>query len=121
MFNHPARLIIPCSSYRRMRLQHIVVSGACEKVCIWLSDRARLKTPPLGPRETTIAKKPRLSILSSRERPDTGKPLAFPKHSWFNCLYLLREINFEKGGMQMCMNKLLHKPISQFNSWELFL
>lgn len=48
MFNHPARLIIPCSLYHPTRLQHIVVLDACESVCTWLSDRALLKTPPPG-------------------------------------------------------------------------
>lgn len=72
-------------------------------------------------------KKTRLSIPArgngscSCELPDKGKPLIFPKHSCFNCLYLLRENNFKREEMQMCMNKLLDKPISQFNSWELFL
>lgn len=77
--------------------------------------------------ETTTANKTRLSILArgngscSRRLPNKGKPLIFPKLSRFNCLYLLREINFKREEMQMCMNKLLDKPISQFNSWEMFL
>lgn len=104
---------------------HCRFGCVCERVCPWLSDRALLETPPPGPYSITIAKMPCLSILArgndSCKLPNKGKALVFPKHSCFNCLYLLREINFKREGMQMCMNKLLDKPISQFNSWEFFL
>lgn len=84
MFNHPARLIIPCSLYHPTRLQHIVVLDAYESVCTWLSDRALLKTPPPGSflheiQKQQLQKRPaHLSRL-----PGKGKALMFPKHSRF--------------------------------------
>ncbi len=87
----------PVASTIEPRLQHVVISGVCERVCTWLSNRALLETPPPGPYCITIAKKPWLSILAwrndSHELPNKGKALVFPKHSCFNCCekLILRE------------------------------
>ncbi len=99
----------------------------CRFGCVWesVSMAVRQSSSWNATSRTLLYNKPCLSILArgndSRKLPNKGKALIFPKHSCFNCLYLLREINFEREGTQMCMNKLLDKPISQFNSWELFL